>query len=150
MRFNRLGFWYTWPKSGFGFTGGTWLTTPSVSGLLGTWVHVAITWNGSDYTLYLNGTSVATAVETDTLPSLTSLWLGGWEWGNYRESLDEFRLYDEALDAAQVATLMNTAVGDENSGGYPIKLGDGTNATAWVVINGELVAPTSITVKAPN
>ncbi len=84
----------------------------------GEWSHLATTWDGTTVRLYVNGTQVATAAASGTIPASSGpLRLGGndlWdEW--FDGTIDEVRVYSVARSAAQVATDMNTPV----AGGGP-------------------------------
>jgi hypothetical protein len=79
-----------------------------------TWTHVAATWDGANLRLYINGVQKATRALTGTMPSSTApLRFGGnGVWGEwFAGRLDEIRVYDRALTAAQVTADMNTPVG---------------------------------------
>ncbi len=81
---------------------------------LNTWSHVAATWDATTLRLYVNGTQRATRTLTGTMP-LTSAPLrfgGNGPWGEwFAGRLDEIRVYDRALTAAQVTADMNAPVG---------------------------------------
>ena len=70
------------------------------------WSHLASTYDGLTWRFYVNGTQVATRAFTAAIPTSTGpLRLGGnniWsEW--FKGQLDEIRVYDRALSAAEVA-----------------------------------------------
>jgi hypothetical protein len=75
-----------------------------------TWSHVAVTYDGTDVRVYLNGAQVGSTTAR-TLGSSTSFWqIGGaslLDAGNYYfpGSIDEVRVYSRALSAAEVATI---------------------------------------------
>jgi fibronectin type 3 domain-containing protein len=81
---------------------------------LNTWTHLAVTYNGSTFRLYVNGVQVASKSQTGTIASSTSpLRIGGNSvWGEYFNGLiDELRVYNTALTQAQIQSDMNTPVG---------------------------------------
>jgi len=81
---------------------------------LNTWVHVATTYDGATLRTYVGGQQVAAtsttgAIETSTEP----LRIGGNSiWGEYFSgAIDEVRIYNRALTAAEIQTDMVTPVG---------------------------------------
>jgi hypothetical protein len=80
------------------------------SGLpLNTWSHLAVTYNGSVLKLYVNGTLVNSQSVSGQMPVSTNvLRIGGDSvWGEYFNGLiDEVRVYNRALSAAQIAADM--------------------------------------------
>jgi hypothetical protein len=82
--------------------------TPSLP--LNTWTHLAATYNGSTVTLYRNGTAVASQARTGSIASSTRpVRIGGNTiWGEYFAGMiDEVRIYNRALSAAEITTDMN-------------------------------------------
>ncbi len=80
------------------------------------WSHLALTWDGTIMRLYVNGAQVATRSRTGTLQG-TSAGAGTVRIGNnvpYGErfigQIDEVRIYNRALSAAEVTTDMNAPV----------------------------------------
>jgi fibronectin type 3 domain-containing protein len=85
---------------------------------LNTWTHLAGTYNGSTLTLYLNGVSVGTMATTGAITTSTGqLKIGGnslWpEW--FQGDIDEVRIYNRALGAAEIQADMNTSVGNPDN-----------------------------------
>jgi len=78
----------------------------------GQWVHLAVTLSGSTGTLYVNGSAVATNTAMTHAPfrmrSTTQNWLGRSQFPRdpyFKGKIDDFRIYNGALSAAQVAAL---------------------------------------------
>lgn len=78
-----------------------------------TWTHLATTFDGATMRLYVNGVQVATQARAGSLAtSSNQLQIGGDSiYGQYFSGLiDEVRIYDNVLSAAQIQTDMNTPV----------------------------------------
>lgn len=80
---------------------------------LNTWSHVAVTYDGATIRTYVNGVQVGTKAQTGALVSSTQpLRFGGdavWpEW--FQGTLDEIRVYDRALTAAEIGADMTRPV----------------------------------------
>ena len=87
---------------------------PAPSALaLNAWTHLASTYDGTTLRLFVNGTQVATARRRAMPNTADPLRIGGNAiWGEYFSGLiDEVRVYNRALSAAEIGTDMNTAVG---------------------------------------
>jgi glucose/arabinose dehydrogenase/PKD repeat protein len=81
---------------------------------LNAWTHLASTYDGTNLKLYVNGTLATTKATTGAMPNTANpLHIGGNAvWGEYFSGLiDEVRIYNRALNEAEVKTDMNTAVG---------------------------------------
>ena len=79
-----------------------------------TWTHLAATYDGATLRLYVNGMLVASVARTGSLATSTNpLQIGGDSiYGQYfRGTIDEVRVYNVALTAAQIQTDMNTPIG---------------------------------------
>ena len=78
-----------------------------------TWAHLAATYDGATMRLYVNGTQVASAAGAGSiLTSTNALQIGGDSlYGQFFQGLiDEVRVYNVALTAAQIQADMNTPV----------------------------------------
>jgi hypothetical protein len=78
------------------------------------WSHLASTYNGSTLRLYVNGVLVSSTAMSGSLAASSGvLRIGGngvWpEW--FAGLIDEVRVYNRALSAAEIQSDMNTAVG---------------------------------------
>jgi hypothetical protein len=89
------------------------LTSPSAIPI-NTWTHVAGTYDGTTLRLYVNGTQIASQAFAGSIITSTSpLRIGGNSvWGEYFTGrIDDVRIYNRALTAAQIQSDMNTPVG---------------------------------------
>ena len=81
---------------------------------VGTWTHLAVTYDGANLRFYVNGTLTTTQARTGAITTGTgALRVGGnGSWGEYFNGrIDELRVYSNALTAAQIATDMATPIG---------------------------------------
>jgi hypothetical protein len=81
---------------------------------VGTWTHLAATWDGGTLRLYVNGTLVSNRAVAGMLVNTTGpLRIGGNAvWGEFHRGLiDEVRVYRRALSAGEIAIDMTTPVG---------------------------------------
>lgn len=77
------------------------------------WTHLASTYGGAQLQLFINGLEVASTPVTGTIQQSTgSLRIGGNSiWGEYFSGLiDEVRIYNRALSAAEIQADMNLPV----------------------------------------
>jgi fibronectin type 3 domain-containing protein len=100
-----------------GSSGDRWVRGPSALPL-NTWSHLAFSWDGATGRVYVNGTQVASGALAGTaIVSSSPLRIGGntiWnEW--YSGLIDEVRIYNRALTAAEVGTDMNAPVGPQDN-----------------------------------
>ncbi len=80
---------------------------------LNTWSHLAATYDGATVRLFVNGTQVSTKAISGTLAaSANPLRIGGNSlWVRYFSgTIDEVRVYNRALSAAEISADMNRAV----------------------------------------
>jgi hypothetical protein len=81
-------------------------TTPLA---VNTWTHLAVTYDGAAVRLYRNGVLKASAAVTGG-PAVTAgtLQLGASQYGeHFKGKIDEARVYNRALSAAEVTALFN-------------------------------------------
>jgi hypothetical protein len=96
---------------------------------LNTWSHLAVTYDGANMRLFVDGTQVAIRAQTGaTSTSANPLRFGGnVVWGEYFNGLiDEIRIYNRALTAAELQSDMTIPVG----GGGGAQLADRPAAVA--------------------
>ena len=78
-----------------------------------TWTHLALTFDGATLRMFVNGAQVSTrAVTGAAVVTSRALRIGGNSvWGEYfRGVIDEVRIYNRALAAAEIQTDMNTPI----------------------------------------
>ena len=88
-----------------------------------TWAHLAMTYDGAALRLYVNGTQASSRAVTGSITTTTSpLRIGGNAvWGEYYGGLiDDVRIYNRALTAAEIQTDMATPVGGTPTPTYSI------------------------------
>ncbi len=81
---------------------------------LNTWSHLAATYDGSNLDIYVNGYLAGTLGMTGALTTSTgALRIGGNSiWGEFFNGLiDEIRVYNRALNQAEIRSDMSTAIG---------------------------------------
>lgn len=97
--------------------GGTWANGPLFAPAvlpLNAWSHLAATYDGATMRLYVNGLQVASRAQTGTpAVSTNPVQIGGDSlYGqSFTGLIDEVRIYNVALTAAQIVMDMNTAIG---------------------------------------
>ena len=75
------------------------------------WTHLALTYDGANLRLYVNGTQVGTRAAAGAIQATANpLWIGGNQpYGEYfRGLIDEARVYNRTLTPADIQTDMNT------------------------------------------
>lgn len=91
---------------------------------VGTWAHLALTYDGTTIRLYKDGTQVATVSNAGPISLGTTLYVAGGG-PDTDVVVDDVRYYNEVLDDTAITTAMNTPV----SGGSVVAL-DGTAPAA--------------------
>ena len=98
------------PAGGGTFGGVTLHADAGEPDRVGDWSHLAVTYDGSRVRLYVNGSEVSSRATTGSIRKTSDpLWIGGNEpYGEYFEGeIDDVRVYDRALDPAEVRTEMS-------------------------------------------
>lgn len=78
-----------------------------------TWSHVAVTFDGGTLRFYVNGAEVASRIQPGAIATSTNaLQIGGDNLYSqfFKGTIDEVRIYNRALSAAEIQTDMNTPV----------------------------------------
>ncbi|TCO54365.1 LamG-like jellyroll fold domain-containing protein [Actinocrispum wychmicini] len=78
-----------------------------------TWTHLAVTYNATTIRFYVNGTEVASTPSTGNMAASTgALRIGGnGVWGEFfAGAIDDVRVYNRALTAAEIATDQTTPI----------------------------------------
>jgi Concanavalin A-like lectin/glucanases superfamily/Secretion system C-terminal sorting domain len=110
------------PQIVFNFKNNSALTTNGAL-TIGTWKHIAAVHNGTSISIYINGVLNVTATEGGTAPvysfpaRIGSMFFNGFappEYNGFNGKIDELRIYNRALTAAEIIGLSNVAL--------PIKL----------------------------
>jgi hypothetical protein len=92
------------------FPNGSWGKPVAVSGAApaGVWTHVAGVYDGHNVTLYLNGQRIISAPSPGGPPQASArpIAIGSHpQWDGFHGAIDEVRLYDHALDPADIQVL---------------------------------------------
>ena len=111
------------PAAGGSFGGKDAVAVLASSALtLNTWTHLASTYDGTTLRLYVNGTLAGSrpvngSIETSSDP----LWIGGnKQWGeNFQGQIDDVRIYNRALSAAEILADKDKPVGSSSGGTLP-------------------------------
>ena len=102
------------PGGGGTFSGSTNFVRGPGTLPLNVWTYVALTWDGAQLRLYVDGALVTTAARTGVLQSVTTpLRIGGnVPYGEFFQGrLDEIRIYNRALSVAELQADAATPVG---------------------------------------
>ncbi len=120
-------------------------TTSTENYALNTWNHIAAVVTNSDSAIYINGVEITTSSYTRGAHALppnvnTTMRIGSWNHSTQREydgELDEIRIYNRALTAAEIARMANGYMPGVGGGTYTLQ--DALNVDGSLTINaGEL------------
>ena len=75
-----------------------------------TWSHHAVTWDGTTARSYVNGVLQQEMSVSSGLANPTTLRFGNATWNSATSTIDNFRIYNQALTAAQIQTIRNQGV----------------------------------------
>src|SRR5262249_18360196 len=112
---------------------------------LSAWSHLALTYDGANLRLFVNGVQVGSKAQTGSIPTPTSaLRIGGASvWGEFFTGLiDEVRVYSTALSSPQILADMNTPINGTPADTTP------PTATLTAPAGGSTVSGTSVSVAA--
>ncbi|MFZ2189783.1 MAG: LamG-like jellyroll fold domain-containing protein [Candidatus Magasanikiibacteriota bacterium] len=72
------------------------------------WYHIASTYDGTNFKMFVNGSLVATSTGSATIDSNTNpLRIGGYSSNYFKGSLDDVRVYNRALSVKEVTQLFS-------------------------------------------
>lgn len=110
----------------------------------GTWAHIAVTFNSSGASLYINGVLAGSASGNYSQPNdltVTSTRLGSWSTGGFLNgNLDEVRVWNVVRTQAQISAYMGVTLAGTESGLTTLYSADqgiaaGTNTGLTVLID---------------
>jgi hypothetical protein len=90
------------------------LTANGAAMTVGTWAHVAVTFDGTNIKLYTNGVLTTTVANTGTLSLATTMYAAGTLAGvaaGTQVVIDDVQYFNSALTITDIVTAMNTPVG---------------------------------------
>jgi hypothetical protein len=111
---------------------------------LNTWSHLAATYDNANLRQYINGTLVATKAVTGNITTSTDvLRIGGNSmWGEYfNGTIDEVRIYNRALTAAEISTDMATPI---NTSGFAARASSTTPISSTPSPTQPIVMPPAV------
>jgi len=92
--------------------------TMHADGFLGSWHHIAMTYDGTQVVNYLDGQVDTTYSQTGVVQATTAdLGIGAnspWNDANFNGNIDDVRLYNIALSASEIEDVFTTEVADQN------------------------------------
>ncbi len=140
---------------------------------LNTWTHFAVTQSGTTFSMYINGSLVATTtaitIKPSDIDSTTMNYLGKSQFNDamYKGSIDEFKIYSRALSASEIAATYSSQtialnaigtklMGDDDfdpaataSSGLPVTYAS-SDSTVAKIVNGKvhIVTTGNVTISA--
>lgn len=87
------------------------------------WTHTVIRWDGTNWSIYINGSSATISGSTTTGPGSAS-YSSSTQFQIYNTSysntfIDDLRIYDTAIDSTEIARIYNSGTGTQADGGGP-------------------------------
>jgi hypothetical protein len=104
----------------------------SGAGLLNTWHHYAVTYDGTQVCIYINGTLVNTCQTRNLNTALDNNFLARWTSGFLNGQIDEVRIWNTARTQAQISSNRCTKISPCTAGliaYYDFEEGTGTSIT---------------------
>ena len=135
--------WYMWLNSAtniqYGIAGGTAkdYTMSAISS--GTWYHLAVVHDGTNATLYLDGSSLGTQSVSALPSSFGDVFnLGRWVANSYYYNgyADEVSIYDSALSASDITAIYNSGTPADISSLNPVawyRMGDNDSGSGTTI-----------------
>lgn len=85
------------------------------------WTHTVIRWDGTNWSIYINGSSATISGSTTTGPGSAS-YSSSTQFQIYNTSysntlIDDLRIYDTAIDSTEIARIYNSGTGTQADGG---------------------------------
>ena len=116
------------------FRGGSYPTSGNYVMPVGEWVHIAVTFNGTTAIFYVNGTQTGSGnfsfgPKTDATIEIGCDNVSGWN--SFNGSLDEVRLYNNALSLAEIKALAAKYGASNPSPADGAKIGQTSVALSW-------------------
>jgi hypothetical protein len=75
-----------------------------------TWVHLCTTWDGTTRRVYSNAVLTASTTVAGPLDNTTAIAIGSSRFNYGAQGVDDLRIYNMALNATQITTLMGQGV----------------------------------------
>ncbi|THU40163.1 T9SS type A sorting domain-containing protein [Niastella caeni] len=120
------------------------LNSGSTTVSAGTWTHIAVSFNSSGASLYINGVLAGSASGNFSQPNdltVTSTRLGSWSTGGFLDGhLDEVRVWNVVRTQSQIQALMGVGLSGSHSGLVTLYSADqgiptGTNTGLTILID---------------
>lgn len=97
------------------------LINSDVTPTTGTWTHISVTLNGSEGVMYIDGVEVgrndAMTLNPSSMGTTTNNYIGKSQWPDpyFDGIIDEFIIHNRALNPSEVANVMSTTLGVEDT-----------------------------------
>ncbi len=100
-----------------------------------TWTHVAVTFEGTNYVFYINGSASGTGANATTFTSRnTRIGEQVFLWGEgFSGTMDDVRIYNRVLTGTEITTLYNKTTESDASTGSQVIIMSGIGDWRWLV-----------------